>query len=87
MPVTVAIADACARASDIDEVFEYLRSVDRQFSPFREDSETERLARGEIDQAEDWLWQQQEEDKGGRLVAIIFAAVLLVAGIVGFGLL
>jgi hypothetical protein len=33
------------------------------------------------------LWQPQEEDKGGRLVAIIFVGVLAVAGIVGFGLL
>lgn len=33
------------------------------------------------------LWQPQEEDKGGRLVAIIFVAVLVMAGIVGFGLL
>ena len=34
------------------------------------------------------LWQPQEEDKGGRLVAIIFVGVVLVvAGVVGFGLL
>ena len=32
------------------------------------------------------LWEQQPEDRGGRLVAIIFVAVLVVAGIVGFGL-
>jgi hypothetical protein len=33
------------------------------------------------------VWQPQEEDKGGRLVAIIFVAVLAVLGIVGFGLM
>ena len=33
------------------------------------------------------LWEPQEEDKGGRLVAIIFVGVLVVAGVVGFGLL
>lgn len=33
------------------------------------------------------VWEQQPEDKGGRLVAIIFAAVLVVAGVVGIGLL
>jgi len=33
------------------------------------------------------LWEAPQEDKGGRLVAIIFAAVVAVAGLVGFGLL
>lgn len=33
------------------------------------------------------LWQPQQEDKGGRLIAIIFVAVIAVLGIVGFGLL
>jgi hypothetical protein len=33
------------------------------------------------------LWQQQEQDKGGRLIAVIFVAVLVVSGIVGLGLL
>ncbi len=33
------------------------------------------------------LWQPQQEDKGGRLVAIIFIAVIAVLGIVGFGFL
>lgn len=33
------------------------------------------------------LWQPQEEDKGGRLVAVIFVGVLAMAGLVGFGLL
>lgn len=33
------------------------------------------------------VWQPQQEDTGGRLVAIIFAAVVAVFVVVGFGLL
>jgi hypothetical protein len=33
------------------------------------------------------LWQPQQEDTGGRLVAIIFVAVLAMLGVVGFGLM
>jgi len=33
------------------------------------------------------LWEAPQEDDGGRLVAIIFAAVVAVACIVGYGLL
>ena len=33
------------------------------------------------------LWEPQQEDKGGRLVAIIFGVVVMVLGVLGFGLL
>ena len=33
------------------------------------------------------LWEPQQEDKGGRLIVIIFVAVLAIAGLIGFGLL
>ncbi len=33
------------------------------------------------------LWQPQQEDKGGRLVAIIFVVVVAGLGLLGFGLL
>ena len=33
------------------------------------------------------LWQPQEEDKGGRLIAIIFVVVVAGLGLLGFGLL
>jgi thiamine biosynthesis lipoprotein len=34
----------------LDEVFDQLRDIDARFSPFREDSEIRRLARGELDE-------------------------------------
>lgn len=33
------------------------------------------------------LWQQQEQDKGGRLIAVIFVVVVGALGLLGFGLL
>jgi hypothetical protein len=33
------------------------------------------------------LWQPQEEDKGGRLIAVIFVVVIGALGLLGFGLL
>ena len=33
------------------------------------------------------LWEPQQADKGGRLIVIIFVAVLAIAGLIGFGLL
>jgi hypothetical protein len=33
------------------------------------------------------LWQPQEKDQGGRLIAIIFVVVVAGLGLLGFGLL
>jgi FAD:protein FMN transferase len=46
MPVVVEVRDPPAGA--IDAVFEWLRCVDGRFSPYREDSEVARIARGEL---------------------------------------
>lgn len=45
MPVTVHIADPVASPGDIDAVFAYLRRIDRVFSTYKPDSETEQLNR------------------------------------------
>ena len=39
-------------AEALDDAFAYLHAVDAQFSPFRSDSEIERLARGELSMAD-----------------------------------
>ncbi len=39
MPITVAIADSYATRSDLEPVFNYFTCVDKQFSPFKPDSE------------------------------------------------
>jgi thiamine biosynthesis lipoprotein len=46
------VRDESVSASALEEAFEYLRGVDRQFSPYKPDSEVSRLLRGEIDEAE-----------------------------------
>jgi FAD:protein FMN transferase len=46
IPVVVEVPDPPDGA--IDAVFEWLRDVDRRFSPYREDSEVARIARGEL---------------------------------------
>jgi thiamine biosynthesis lipoprotein len=48
MPVSVHIVDACAREEDAESVFASLRCVDRVFSTYRRDSETERINRDEL---------------------------------------
>jgi len=52
MPIEVRIVDGAATREDAEAVFEYLRKVDRQFSPFKEFSETARMSRGEISTAD-----------------------------------
>lgn len=52
MPVSVHIVDACASEDDADAVFAHLRHIDRVFSTYRQDSETERISRGELSQAD-----------------------------------
>jgi thiamine biosynthesis lipoprotein len=48
MPVTVCVAQAGATPDDIESVFRYFDAVDARFSPFRPDSEVQRINRGEI---------------------------------------
>jgi thiamine biosynthesis lipoprotein len=48
MPVVVQLADSSAQESDIEAVFEYLISVDEQFSPFKHTSELSQINRGDI---------------------------------------
>ena len=47
MPVSVHIVDAAAEG-DAEMVFDYLRHIDRVFSTYKPDSETERIDRGEL---------------------------------------
>ncbi len=46
MPVSVAIVDPEAKQEDLDAVFAYFASVDEQFSPYKETSETSAVNRG-----------------------------------------
>ena len=50
--VSVAVHAPLVPNDVLDRFFERLRAVDAQFSPFREDSEVSRLARGEISETE-----------------------------------
>ena len=45
MPVTVAIADADAERKQLNTIFEYFRTIDARFSPFKETSETSAVNR------------------------------------------
>jgi thiamine biosynthesis lipoprotein len=51
MGVRVEIVDT-VNEQDIEEVFEYLRGVDAQFSPYKSTSEVEKINRGKIEEAE-----------------------------------
>jgi FAD:protein FMN transferase len=46
MPITVEIADPCARRRHLDLVFDLFRATEDRFSPFKESSETTRYDRG-----------------------------------------
>ena len=50
MPITVEIADSKATVDDFEAIFSYFRSVDEQFSPYKEMSEVSRLNRGELEE-------------------------------------
>jgi FAD:protein FMN transferase len=43
------VRDAAVSPAALEEAFEYLRGIDRQFSPYKPDSEVSRLLRGDID--------------------------------------
>ena len=49
MPITVEIQNSKSKSqnSDIEKVFEYFRSIDAKYSPFKNDSEVAKLNRGE----------------------------------------
>lgn len=44
------VRDASVNPAALDEVFAYLREVDRRFSPYKPDSEVSRLIRGELEE-------------------------------------
>ena len=48
MPVSVQLVDEKSGASDVEAVFAYLAWIDRTFSPFKAESETGRINRGEL---------------------------------------
>lgn len=48
MPITVEVVDASATQNSLDAVFDYFRTVDEQFSPYKKESELSRINRGEI---------------------------------------
>lgn len=52
MPVQVEIADRNVNEKDIEEVFDYLKDIDKKYSPFKNDSEVGKFNRGEKVSAE-----------------------------------
>jgi thiamine biosynthesis lipoprotein len=50
--VSVAVRVPVVPGDVLDRFFDQLRAVDAQFSPYRDDSEVSRLARGELSEAE-----------------------------------
>src|SRR5215469_8546116 len=48
MPIDLAVLDRSARRPDLEAVFAEFVAVDRQFSPFKNDSEISRFNRGEL---------------------------------------
>ncbi len=71
MPVTVEAADRHAGPQDIDAVFSYFASVDRQFSTYKNDSEISRINRGSRDALSPemreifWLAEKTHRESGG----------------------
>lgn len=51
MPISMAVLDFGVRQCDLDAVFAGFVAADRQFSPFKDDSEISRFNRGEIAEA------------------------------------
>ncbi len=48
MPASITIVDTAGTAADIDAAFSHLRFMDKTFSTYKEDSEIQRINRGEI---------------------------------------
>lgn len=48
MPATIAIADDTAKKKDVNKIFRYWDTLDKQFSTYKKDSEVEKINRGEI---------------------------------------
>ncbi len=61
MPITIEVADALVRESDIEKIFAFFRTIDERFSPFKATSEVSRLNSGLI----------REEDCSADLKAIL----------------
>jgi len=47
MPVILNIVDTRVKDDDFESIFQYLRTIDRQFSTFNDESETTKINRGE----------------------------------------
>lgn len=52
MPIIVELRDGSADPALLDDVFDWFRDVDATFSTYREDSEINRIERGELDLAQ-----------------------------------
>ena len=50
--ISLDVRDASVSPAALDEVFAYLREVDRRFSPYKPDSEVSRLIRGELEETD-----------------------------------
>src|ERR1035437_9014779 len=48
MPCSIQIVEAAAGRGDIEEVFGYLRTMEERFSTFKDNSEIQRINRGEL---------------------------------------
>src|SRR5258705_2321683 len=43
MPITIEIVDSFVKSGDIKDIFDYFRSIDKKFSPFRTASEVSKI--------------------------------------------
>jgi thiamine biosynthesis lipoprotein len=50
--ISLDVRDASVSPAALDEVFAYLREVDRRFSPYKPDSEVSRLIRGDLEETD-----------------------------------
>lgn len=48
MPVRIQITDKFAKSNDIKKIFSYFRDVDQKFSTYKDNSEIEKINRGEL---------------------------------------
>lgn len=48
MPITVDLADKHAKKENLEIIFDYFRSIDERFSPYKKDSEISKINRQEI---------------------------------------
>jgi thiamine biosynthesis lipoprotein len=50
--ISLDVRDASVSPAALDEVFAYLREIDRRFSPYKPDSEVSRLIRGDLEETD-----------------------------------